>query len=1044
MANQKVFVSPGVYTSETDLTFVSQSVGVTTLGMVGETLKGPAFEPIFISNYDEYQAYFGGTSPVKYINTQIPKYESAYIAKSYLQQSNQLYVTRVLGLSGYDAGPSWSITTIGNCDTTSVKYIGESQSFSIKYSATTTEYNLELSNTQDYITLNKFMEEVHQKPNGEFSTYFDDFKTLVNDVSLNRSLSAQTQYYGSIPTNIYNNNISQSSTSGVTNHFGTIIPLNDNGTPKSENYPWFYATFTNLLNGNYSGYSFYYYVTKFEINEIRTIVDAIGVIYEFSGMTYANYDNVVVATIRSRGLTSYSSTEHGQIYEIPNNSLRIDTTNSSNILGNPYADFVISGNTSSDKKFTFNVSMKDTSSNYITNVLGSDNFEKPKSETPIFVEEHYPILLKQMYEKGYIRGLRANLTFTNSARSSSQYSIGWYLEKYQSPKTPYIVSELRGNKVYNLFRFITISDGSSANTEVKISIVNMSFKNRTFDVLVRSFYDSDSAPIVLEKYTNCTLDENSNSFIAKKIGTSDGEYNLVSKYVMIEMSEEYPNDALPCGFMGYPHRKYGITSKTPGILYKKEYYYNNQVVNNQPFATSNTVQADNIKRTYLGFSTTYGYDNSFLQYKGKQNPTNIISDGVDWNMITKGFHMDSGASIVTIGNSYMSSGQTAFEVGVSSFTSEPDSNTSPYYYLYSRKFTVLFEGGFDGWDAYSERRTNGDEYILGGIGYMRGAKSVSGNYASATGQGTFKQIAEGDGTMDFATTDYYAYLKAILTYKNPESVNINVFVTPGIDYVNNSNLVEATIDMIENERADSIYITTTPDADLLDTDTKAYIYPQESIASLEETNIDSNYTATYYPWILVRDTTNNTQVYIPPTGEVCRNLALTDNVSFPWFASAGYSRGLVNSVKARLKLTQDERDILYQGRINPIATFSDVNTVIWGNKTLQVRESALNRLNVRRLLLQARKLISAVAVRLLFEQNDQIVRQQFLDTVNPILDGIRRDRGLTDFRVTVSSDPEDIDRNTMSGKIYIKPTRSLEFISLEFVITPTGASFEDI
>jgi phage tail sheath protein FI len=167
-------------------------------------------------------------------------------------------------------------------------------------------------------------------------------------------------------------------------------------------------------------------------------------------------------------------------------------------------------------------------------------------------------------------------------------------------------------------------------------------------------------------------------------------------------------------------------------------------------------------------------------------------------------------------------------------------------------------------------------------------------------------------------------------------------------------------------------------------------------------------------------------------------------VAFPWFASAGYSRGLVNSVKARLKLTQDERDVLYQGRINPIATFSDVNTVIWGNKTLQVRESALNRLNVRRLLLQARKLISAVAVRLLFEQNDQIVRQQFLDTVNPILDAIRRDRGLTDFRVTVSSDPEDIDRNTMSGKIYIKPTRSLEFISLEFVITPTGASFEDI
>ena len=119
-ANQKVFVSPGVYTSETDLSFVAQSVGVTTLGLVGETLKGPAFEPIFITNFDEFQTFFGGTVPTKFINTQIPKYEAAYIAKAYLQQSNQLFVTRILGLSGYDAGPSWSLQAIANVDGTTV------------------------------------------------------------------------------------------------------------------------------------------------------------------------------------------------------------------------------------------------------------------------------------------------------------------------------------------------------------------------------------------------------------------------------------------------------------------------------------------------------------------------------------------------------------------------------------------------------------------------------------------------------------------------------------------------------------------------------------------------------------------------------------------------------------------------------------------------------------------------------------------------------------------------------------------------------------
>jgi phage tail sheath protein FI len=274
-----------------------------------------------------------------------------------------------------------------------------------------------------------------------------------------------------------------------------------------------------------------------------------------------------------------------------------------------------------------------------------------------------------------------------------------------------------------------------------------------------------------------------------------------------------------------------------------------------------------------------------------------------------------------------------------------------------------------------------------------------------------------------------------------------VFVTPGIDYVNNSDLVESAIDMIENDRADSLYITTTPDYNMFVPtvgESTYLIYPQEAVDNLEETGIDSNYTATYYPWVLTRDSVNNTQIYIPATAEVTRNLALTDNIAFPWFAAAGYTRGIVNAIKARKKLTQEDRDTLYKGRINPIATFSDVGTVIWGNKTLQVRESALDRINVRRLLLQARKLISAVSVRLLFEQNDDKVRQDFLDAVNPILDAIRRDRGLYDFRVTVSSDPADLDRNQLTGKIYIKPTKSLEFIDITFYITPTGASFENI
>jgi hypothetical protein len=581
----------------------------------------------------------------------------------------------------------------------------------------------------------------------------------------------------------------------------------------------------------------------------------------------------------------------------------------------------------------------------------------------------------------------------------------------------------------------------------------------TFDVLVRSFFDTDANPVVIEKFTNCNLDPASNNFVAKKIGSSNGEYALISKFIMIEMADEAPIDAIPCGFYGYTQREYENYSvyPSPYIQYKVKYNYPGEVIYNPPFGTttggvSNAVESggDIVRRTYLGFSTAqYGVDESFFSYKGKQNPVGDwanATDSIKWNVLSKGFHMDSGATVVTIGNTSVDSGTTAFECGVADFREDPQTQENPYYFIYSRKYTVCFAGGFDGWDIYREFRTNQDRFQLGDSGYLAGA-AASSRYPTATGDGVFKRIIVQNNTQDFANTDYYAYLLGVLTFANPEATNINVFATTGIDYVNNSNLVEEAIDMIQYSRADSVYIATTPDYNMYtpdSTNSLDIIYSQEAVDNLDNTGIDSNYTATYYPWILVRDTVSNTQIYLPPTGEVCRNLALTDNIAFPWFASAGYTRGLVNSVKARQKLTQEDRDTLYQGRINPIATFADVGTVIWGNKTLQVSDTALNRLNVRRLLLQARKLISAVAVRLLFEQNDQIVRQQFLDSVNPILDAIRRDRGLYDFRVTVSSSPEDLDRNTLTGKIYLKPTKALEFIDIEFFITPTGASFENI
>jgi hypothetical protein len=1053
--SNKVFVSPGVYTSERDLSFVAQSVGVTTLGIVGETLKGPAFEPIFITSFDEFQTIFGGTSPEKFVNTQIPKYEAAYIAKSYLQQSNQLFVSRILGLSGYDAGPSWSITSIANVSGGSVSQSSVSSPVVVTFTGTTGSTSTITFGSFSATPFNNIASLNQTLNDGTTTTIYGQLQSLVSGVISSNATSATTAYvFGTIPDTQYNT-LTGGGYTTLTNVYD-VPSLKDSLTSYSsrDNDAWYYSQF-NISSGNaYVGYSFSTYVSSLSANTFGVTGQYSGSVtvsaFTQIGTAYTSYNNVVLATLRSRGISPYSDSTNPDYQVTGTTDVVINTSGVySGSTKSPYSQFGISGITYEGDTFEFTTSLDSTDSNYISKVFGMSNFGKNKTDVPLFVEETFTNMLNYGYSYGYIKGVNSSLISLPSAQddNSTNTSIGWYLEQYQTPETPYVVSELRGNTVYDLFKFISISDGNSANREIKISILNISFNNGTFDVGIRDFNDTDANPVYLEKFTNCSMNPSNNNFIGVKIGTSDGEYQVRSKFVMLEINSEAPIDALPCGFRGYTLRNYN-GANSPSPIYKTKYDTAGDNTTYPPFGSQQVSGGDKVNRTFLGISNVVGYDQEYFDYKGKQNPTNIATatSSTPWSYLSKGYHMDSGATVVTISTSYSTSGTSAFEVGDASFNSEPTDSTSPYYRLNSRKFTLLPSGGFDGWDIYRERRTNDDTFIIGGSGFLRGFAPNS-QFPTATGWGAFKKITVDGNSNDWANTDYYAYLKGQKTFENPEAVNINVFVTPGIDFVNNSNLVEDAIDMIENDRADSLYVMTCPDYNMLvgnTTGTDDLIYPQEAVDNLETTGIDSNYTATYYPWVLTRDSVNNTQIYLPPTGEVCRNIALTDNIAFPWFASAGYTRGIVNSIKARKKLTQEDRDTLYQGHINPIATFSDVGTVIWGNKTTQVAESALDRINVRRLLLQARKLISAVAVRLLFEQNDDKVRQDFLDSVNPILDSIRRDRGLIDFRVVVTNTPEDLDRNQMTGKIYLKPTKALEFIDIEFLITPSGASFENI
>ena len=943
-SSNRVFVSPGVYTSEKDLTFVAQSVGVTTLGLVGETLKGPAFEPILISNFDEFKTYFGPTSPVK-DGQGNPKYELPYVAKSYLEESNQLFVTRVLGLTGYKPNKTFGIKTLGGISITLTGYTSTTGLTFDPVTGGTISGQLSGKTAHDGSSITDYIEE-----------NFSGFTSADND----------KWFVIGRPD--------EDDVAALTASDEVISPLTGVDNETSNHEKEWYNIFFNSGATITDVYSYLFVWEDDHFNVTR---------YEYTAELNSDYHNVVVAALRPRG--SYS----GQtlLLEVTGSTVGISEVTGSDLDTNPLGEFTlnVTGSTSGAKSFT--CSLDTTSTKYITKVLGTEVFDKVKSEFPLYVHESYPNLLKTAFDKGLIRGLSTSVEVETDGNN--------FLGQWDTTISPMVVSEVRGGEVADLFEVITISDGESANFQVKITIQNIDLDTGDFDLIVRDFNDTDDTLVVLEKFTRCNLNPDLPGYIAKKVGTSDGEYELRSRYIMLSMADNHPTDAFPAGFKGFKNNSvFGSTGKLGNVLYKTQYYSSGDVISYDVNGTPILSNGDKVRKVSLGLSSQVGFDRDLLKYKGLGATTE-----------TFGFHLSTNASTIT-GVTYQC---TPYNL--------EGADKGQLENINFRKFTFAVFGGFDGWDIYRNVRTNGDGFIFGRPTYVNGHTTNSGVFSSVSGN-----------------SDYYSYLAGINTFANPEAIDINVFATPGINFFDHSSLVTQAIEMIENDRADSLYIINSPNK------TTA----EEVIDDLDSVALDSNYSATYWPWIQVRDGDNATQLYLPPTGEVLKNIALTDNVSYPWFAVAGYSRGLVNAVKAYKKLTLDERDDLYKNRINPIATFSDTGTIIWGNKTLQVRESALDRINVRRLLLRARKLISAVAVRLLFEQNDEQVRNEFLRLVNPILESIKKERGLFDFRVTVSNDPEDIDANTLRGKIYVKPTRSLEFIDVEFIITPTGASFDNI
>jgi len=318
---------------------------------------------------------------------------------------------------------------------------------------------------------------------------------------------------------------------------------------------------------------------------------------------------------------------------------------------------------------------------------------------------------------------------------------------------------------------------------------------------------------------------------------------------------------------------------------------------------------------------------------------------------------------------------------------------------------------------------------------QNGSGSAGGSFTSATGTVNSNITVYNNISTNTQGLVGASYNDMIALLGNPEAYQYNVLFTPGL--LNNVSGHTAQITNIINNtiaRGDSLYV--------MDLGVYGTSLPE---AITQAQSRDTSYAATYWPWVRIIDPATGKHVWVPASTVIPGVYAFNDRVSAPWFAPAGINRGGLNTVlQAELKLTQGNRDDLYSNNINPIATLPQQGVVVYGQKTLQKEQSALDRVNVRRLMIELKSYIRQIADTVVFEQNTIQTRNSFIARVTPFLEGIQQKQGLYAYKVIMddtNNGPAVIDQNQLIGQIYIQPTRTAEFISLDFILMPTGAEF---
>jgi len=663
-----------------------------------------------------------------------------------------------------------------------------------------------------------------------------------------------------------------------------------------------------------------------------------------------------------------------------------------------------------------------------------------------------------------------------------------FSDRFKTPITPSIISQNFGGAPFSLFQVESLSDGEFANTKHKISIENLKVSTSTtdkygsFDLIVRDFRDTDEEKQVLESYRGLSLDLNSDRYVVRVIGDQntffdfdnavsnqkiivEGDYPVRSNFIRIKPSSDLkagsvPAEALPVGFRGLGHLVtsgsmlsneadpiYAISTSVQGIIEPPTPYRDtvslsigiNKRSDSRLYwgvqTSQKTVPAEPNKpslfnktyETYAKYFPNFRTDTTNVRVGENPGVADVNGSKLDCDLFNNNKFSLEKLLVRTGSDTYADP-----EYWLSASFYRPgnkgaNATTKVRHWKVSdlkrvgnvrySKFTTVMQGGFDGLNIF-----NADRLAMNNASIIREMTDIS-------------QFGKDDSSSA-------AYRKAVDIMGSKSDVDIKLLAIPGIRH---PVITDFAITAVEN-RFDAMYIMDIEERDVLNsviTGSAQRPHVLNTVNNFSNRGLDSSFAAAYFPDVIVQDPTTLGNVQVPPSVAVLGAFSLNDQLAHPWFAPAGFSRGALEAVElAAVRLNRTNLDDLYSADINPLTAFPGTGTVVWGQKTLLASPSALDRVNVRRLLIDIRRKVKNVANSLLFEPNRVETLEKFSALVNPILQSVQEKSGVDRFKVvidTTTTTQADVENNTIRGKIFLQPTRTAEFISLDFVVTNAGA-----